>query len=98
MGDALLGEGPESSVQSELEADGLQHGLEAEGNVGDDERQRSVMLRAVVAFWLLGLLNNASFVIMAAGAKQILDGGVGVVYLSNIMPGLIMKGSATFWS
>ena len=35
--------------------------------------------RSLVAFWLLGLLNNASFVIMIASAKSIASGGVGFV-------------------
>ena len=53
--------------------------------------------RSLVAFWLLGLLNNASFVIMIASAKSIASGGVGFVYLADTLPGFVLKASAPFW-
>jgi len=53
--------------------------------------------RAVLAFWLLGCLNNSSFVIMIAAATSIESGGVGIVYLADIMPGLVLKASAPYW-
>ena len=53
--------------------------------------------RSLVAFWLLGLLNNASFVIMIASAKSIASGGVGFVYLADTLPGFALKASAPFW-
>ena len=40
-----------------------------------DEMQRNHR-RAVISFWLLGLLNNSSFVIMIAAAETISSGGV----------------------
>ena len=52
---------------------------------GDVDRQTT---RAPYWFWLLGLLNNASYVIMIASAKSIDAGGVAVVYLVAIGPGL----------
>jgi len=53
--------------------------------------------RAPYWFWLLGLLNNASYVIMIASAKSIDAGGVAVVYLVAIGPGLAVKASAPYW-
>ncbi|CAK9026383.1 Protein btn-1, partial [Durusdinium trenchii] len=47
--------------------------------------------RAFAAFWLMGLLNNAAFVILNAGAKDISAGGVGLVYVSNVVPSLMVK-------
>ena len=47
--------------------------------------------RVHVAFWLLGVLNNASFVIMIAAATSISSGGVGLVYMADIMPGVLVK-------
>ena len=34
---------------------------------------------------------------MAAGAKEIFDGGVGIIYIADILPGVLVKGSAAFW-
>mmetsp|Transcript_1607 Transcript_1607/g.3082 ORF Transcript_1607/g.3082 Transcript_1607/m.3082 type:complete len:557 (-) Transcript_1607:1076-2746(-) len=48
-------------------------------------------------FWILGLLNNASFVIMIASAKSISEGGTALVYISSVLPGLFVKLSAPYW-
>jgi battenin len=53
--------------------------------------------RLYVCFWTLGLLNNASYVIMLAAAKNISEGGTALVFLANILPALIVKGSAPYW-
>jgi hypothetical protein len=53
--------------------------------------------RNLVAFWMLGLLNNSSYVVMLASAKHIEAGGVGLVYLAAVLPGLLLKLSAAFW-
>ncbi|KAF0689047.1 Aste57867_19462 [Aphanomyces stellatus] len=49
------------------------------------------------AFWLLGLINSMPFVIMMAGAKDIDSGGVGVVYLCQILPGLLVQATGPYW-
>eukprot|EP00457_Paulinella_chromatophora_P005940 gb/GEZN01005958.1/.p1 GENE.gb/GEZN01005958.1/~~gb/GEZN01005958.1/.p1 ORF type:complete len:529 (-),score=69.39 gb/GEZN01005958.1/:35-1621(-) len=90
----LLGADGQDSVQVESISEISQEDSEPEKAL--DWRNR-VWLRTIAAFWLLGLLNNASYVIMAAGAKHILDGGVAVIYMVDIFPGLCVKGSATFW-
>eukprot|EP00614_Pseudopedinella_elastica_P018764 CAMPEP_0172650154 /NCGR_PEP_ID=MMETSP1068-20121228/242151_1 /TAXON_ID=35684 /ORGANISM="Pseudopedinella elastica, Strain CCMP716" /LENGTH=686 /DNA_ID=CAMNT_0013464517 /DNA_START=119 /DNA_END=2179 /DNA_ORIENTATION=+ len=53
--------------------------------------------QAVTAFWMLGLLNNSSFVIMIAAAVSIESGAVGIVHLSATVPGLLLKSSAPYW-
>ena len=50
-----------------------------------------------VSFWSLGLLNNAPYVIMLACAKNISEGGTALVFLANIIPGLVIKLSAPYW-
>ena len=52
---------------------------------------------AVRSFWLLGLLNNAPWVLMLACATNISSGGVALVFLANQLPGLLAKLSAPFW-
>ena len=49
------------------------------------------------AFWMLGLLNNASYVIMIACAKNISEGGTGLVFLANVVPSLGIKLSSPWW-
>jgi battenin len=49
------------------------------------------------AFWMLGLLNNASYVIMIACAKNISQGGTGLVFLANVVPSLGIKLSSPWW-
>ena len=53
--------------------------------------------RNLAAFWLLGLINNASFVIMIAGAKNISEGGTAVVFIALGVPDLVMKITAPYW-
>mmetsp|Transcript_25528 Transcript_25528/g.37454 ORF Transcript_25528/g.37454 Transcript_25528/m.37454 type:complete len:502 (+) Transcript_25528:253-1758(+) len=48
-------------------------------------------------FWLLGLFNNGSYVILLACAKSISDGGTALVFLALVVPGLTMKLSAPYW-
>ncbi|KAL7527879.1 hypothetical protein ACHAXR_002179 [Thalassiosira sp. AJA248-18] len=53
--------------------------------------------KAVRSFWLLGLLNNAPWVLMLAVATNISAGGVALVFLSNQIPGLVVKITAPYW-
>ncbi|GBG31174.1 Protein BTN1 [Hondaea fermentalgiana] len=52
---------------------------------------------AAAAFWLLGLLNNSIFVVLNAGATLIVPGGVGVIYLCNNLPNLVVTVSGPYW-
>lgn len=49
------------------------------------------------SFWLIGLLNNAPWVLMLACAPSIASGGVALVFISNQIPGLIVKLTAPYW-
>lgn len=53
--------------------------------------------RNTVAFFLLGLLNNACYVIMIAGAPLVSSGSVGLVFLCAVVPGIMAKASAPYW-
>jgi hypothetical protein len=53
--------------------------------------------KVFLSFWMLGLLNNASYVIMIAAAKNISEGGTALVFLANILPALAVKTSAPYW-
>ena len=48
----------------------------------------------IIGFFLAGLLNNSSFVIMIAGAKDIAPSLVGLVYVCNIVSIEIPKGNS----
>ncbi|TDH70032.1 hypothetical protein CCR75_007921 [Bremia lactucae] len=54
-------------------------------------------LRNLVAFWVLGFINNIGYVIMIAGAQEIASGGVGLVYFFDIVPALLVKLSGPYW-
>jgi battenin len=49
------------------------------------------------SFWMLGLLNNSSYVIMLACAKSISEGGTALVFLANALPALAITASAPCW-
>ncbi|CAM9303776.1 unnamed protein product [Ectocarpus fasciculatus] len=51
----------------------------------------------LAGFFIAGLMNNMPFVIMNAGAKDIAPDLVGLVYVANIVPGLMMKLTGPYW-
>ncbi len=51
----------------------------------------------ILAFWLMGALNNVPYTVMLAGAKSISEGGTALVFLANITPGLLIKLSGPYW-
>ncbi|GMH32514.1 hypothetical protein BSKO_00348 [Bryopsis sp. KO-2023] len=53
--------------------------------------------RNFAAFWILGVLNNAGYVVMLALAQEILSGGVGIVFFFDIFPAIIVKATAPYW-
>jgi len=65
--------------------------------VGSQSSSAATMTRLVTCFWILGLLNNASYVIMIACAKSISEGGTALVFLANIVPSLAVKATAPYW-
>jgi len=73
---------------------------ENEGHVGGSGVENDVWggrRGVLVCFWMLGLLNNSCFVVMNAGAKMISAGGVGSIYLANVIPSLVVKVSVPLW-
>ena len=60
-------------------------------------KERGESRRNMAAFWLLGLFNNAAYVIMIAGAVTISSSAVGLVYLCAVLPGIILKATAPYW-
>lgn len=63
----------------------------------NDHQLRHGRLRLIVSFWMLGLLNNASYVLMIACAKSMSEGGTALIFLANIVPSLAIKLSAPYW-
>ncbi|GLD92088.1 hypothetical protein PINS_up000621 [Pythium insidiosum] len=61
------------------------------------ERNDSEALRNLLAFWVLGFINNIGYVIMIAGAQEIAAGGVGLVYFFDIFPALLVKVTGPYW-
>ena len=61
-------------------------------------QRRSKIHRGLgVSFWIAGLINNAGYVIMIAAAKAISEDAVGLVFLANILPAMVVKASAPYW-
>mmetsp|Transcript_45908 Transcript_45908/g.102976 ORF Transcript_45908/g.102976 Transcript_45908/m.102976 type:complete len:442 (-) Transcript_45908:25-1350(-) len=60
-------------------------------------RQSCRLYADVIAFWILGLLNNFLWVVLNAGANEINSAGVALVYLVNVLPSLTMKLSGPYW-
>ena len=59
---------------------------------------RTTMIKMmIIAFGMVGLLNNCAYVIMIANAKYISEGGVAAVYICNIVPGLLVQITAPYW-
>lgn len=62
------------------------------GTAADNKTQ----LRNSVAFWLLGFLNNLSYVASNADAGRIAD-SYALIYLCNIGPGFLVSLTAPYW-
>ena len=54
-------------------------------------------LRNLLGFSWLGLLNNVVFIFSNASAGTVLPGAVGLVYIINTAPGLLIKALAPLW-
>lgn len=71
--------------------------LTDDGDADGARRRRCTARRNDVAFWLLGLINNSIYVIMMAVAKEIAPGAVGLVFLADVAPTMIVKITAPYW-
>ena len=63
----------------------------------EDNDENNRKKQTLLGFWFMGLLNNASYVVMIAGAKSISEGGTGLVFIMNVLPSLLVKFSAPYW-
>ena len=55
------------------------------------------LTKQFISFWLAGVLNNCTYVVMNAGAKQIAPGAVGYVYVCNVLPSFLTQISGPYW-
>ena len=53
--------------------------------------------RHLGSMFLLGLMNNSSFVVLAASAKDLVPGNVGLVYVCSSLPSFLLRLSAPYW-
>lgn len=51
----------------------------------------------VFGFFLLGLINTTSYMLMLAGAKKISDGGVALSFIAANLPGFFIKFTGPLW-
>ena len=66
-------------------------------HLSNDEFQRPMSTQDCLSWWFMGILNNISFVIIAASAKDILPSAVGTLYLAESIPSLLVRISAPYW-
>lgn len=53
--------------------------------------------RNVAAFFFLGLFNNITYVVNNAGAGDIVPGDYGLIYITSILPTLLIKLTGPYW-
>ena len=95
------GDGYEIGEVTSLENDGARVD-NGSGRGADDhgfaaETEDRTTRRDLVFFFLLGLINNASFVIFVASAKEIAANSVALVYLCASVPSFATRISAPYW-
>ena len=55
------------------------------------------LTKEFISFWLAGVLNNATYVVMNAGAKEIAPTAVGYVYVCNVLPSFLVQLTGPYW-
>ena len=63
----------------------------------EDDDSVTTSNRNLLAFFIAGLINNSSYVIMIAGAKDIDPSMVGLVYICLVVPSFMVKLSGPYW-
>jgi battenin len=56
-----------------------------------------IQTHQIISFFRLGLNTNAAYVLMLASAKEISEGSVALVFVSNVAPALLVKLSSPMW-
>lgn len=54
-------------------------------------REESASRRNLLAFWLLGLLNNYGYVVFLSAAEDLITGASGAVLVADILPTVVIK-------
>ncbi len=66
-------------------------------NIDVREGLESFRSQTVVRFFMLGVLNNVTYVIMIAGSPEIAAESIGLVYFLAVAPALGVKFSSQYW-
>ena len=66
-------------------------------NNNNNKSSSPYLTREFITFFLIGILNNSTYVIMNAGAKEIAPSAVGFVYVCNVAPSFITKLTGPYW-
>ncbi|EFC47374.1 predicted protein [Naegleria gruberi] len=64
---------------------------------GGKKKKEGAKTRDLIAFFICGLLNNYSYVIMLSAAEDLIHGQSGIVLLADILPTLFLKALAPFF-
>jgi len=110
VSEALPGEGEASDLKAALikedsspttyDAPRTRLGSDLEGELASASAGESVDIttrRDIIIMFIIGLINNSSFVIFAASAKEIASSSVGLVYLCASVPSFGIRISAPYW-
>ncbi|KAG2378991.1 hypothetical protein C9374_007629 [Naegleria lovaniensis] len=72
-------------------------GNEEEKPKKEKKKREPAKTRDLVAFFICGLLNNYSYVIMLSAAEDLIHGQSSIVLLADILPTLVLKAIAPFF-
>ena len=70
---------------------------EALRDMGNDGNNNDMGIMNFLGFWLSGLLNNSSYVIMIAGAKDLDSSMVGLIFFCGVAPSFTVKLTGPYW-
>nr|CAG4709102.1 unnamed protein product [Naegleria fowleri] len=72
-------------------------GNDEENPKKEKKKRESAKTRDLIAFFICGLLNNYSYVIMLSAAEDLIHGQSSIVLLADILPTLVLKAIAPFF-
>lgn len=61
------------------------------GSAMADSTELPATRRNLIAFWLLGLLNNYGYVVFLSAAEDLITGASGAILVADILPTLVIK-------
>ena len=71
--------------------------MEGENAIQEEGRMNAASFMNFLGFWLSGLLNNSSYVIMIAGAKDLDSSMVGLIFFCGVAPSFMVKLTGPYW-